>query len=45
LYTFLMRQSVPPVLTACGIVLLVVGVVMAVRAKPEKPRVVSASEV
>ncbi|MDU2785816.1 MAG: DMT family transporter, partial [Enterobacter sp.] len=45
LYTFLMRQSVPPLFTACGIVLLVVGVVMAVRAKPEKPRVVPASEV
>ena len=35
-YTFLMRQSVPPLLTACGIALLVVGVVIAVRAKPEK---------
>ena len=44
LYTFLMRQSVPPLLTACGIVLLVMGVVMAVRAKPEKPMVVPASE-
>lgn len=44
LYTFLMRQSVPPLLTACGIILLVVGVVMAVRAKPEKPMVVPASE-
>jgi drug/metabolite transporter (DMT)-like permease len=30
LYTFLMRQSVPPLFTACGIALLVVGVVMAV---------------
>ena len=45
LYTFLMRQSVPPLLTACGILLLVAGVVIAVRAKPEKPRVVPASEV
>ncbi|MDF2528718.1 MAG: hypothetical protein K0S17_3803 [Enterobacter mori] len=44
LYTFLMRQSVPPLFTACGIALLVVGVVMAVRAKPEKPRVVPASD-
>ena len=44
LYTFLMRQSVPPLLTACGIALLVVGVVIAVRAKPEKPLVVPASE-
>jgi drug/metabolite transporter (DMT)-like permease len=25
LYTFLMRQSVPPLFTACGIALLVVG--------------------
>ncbi|MNY32234.1 Inner membrane protein YtfF [compost metagenome] len=40
LYTFLMRQSVPPLLTGCGIALLVVGVVIAVRAKPEKPTVV-----
>jgi drug/metabolite transporter (DMT)-like permease len=44
LYTFLMRQSMPPLLTACGILLLVVGVVIAVRAKPEKPMVVPASE-
>ncbi|WP_230352799.1 DMT family transporter [Lelliottia sp. WAP21] len=44
LYTFLMRQSMPPLLTACGIGLLVVGVVIAVRAKPEKPLVVPASE-
>ena len=44
LYTFLMRQSVPPLFTACGIALLVIGVVMAVRAKPEKPMVVPASE-
>ena len=40
LYTFLMRQSMPPVLTTGGILLLVVGVVIAVRAKPEKPSVV-----
>lgn len=36
LYTFMMRQSVPPLLTGCGITLLVVGVVIAVRAKLEK---------
>lgn len=36
LYTFMMRQSVPPLLTGCGIALLVVGVVIAVRAKLEK---------
>jgi len=45
LYTFLMRQSVPPLLTGCGIFLLVVGVVIAVRAKPEKPTVVTVSQV
>lgn len=45
LYTFLMRQSVPPLLTGCGILLLVVGVVIAVRAKPEKPTVVTVSQV
>ncbi|WP_312947736.1 DMT family transporter [Superficieibacter sp.] len=39
LYTFLLRQSLPPLLTFSGIVLLVLGVVMAVRAKPEKPTV------
>jgi len=44
LYTFLMRQSMPPLLTACGIGLLVVGVVIAVRAKPEKPLVIPASD-
>jgi drug/metabolite transporter (DMT)-like permease len=45
LYTFLMRQSVPPLLTGCGILLLVVGVVIAVRAKPEKPTVMTVSQV
>ncbi len=44
LYTFLMRQSLPPLLTGTGIALLVVGVVIAVSAKPEKPLVVPASE-
>ncbi|MOA28244.1 Inner membrane protein YtfF [compost metagenome] len=43
LYTFLMRESVPPLLTACGIALLVMGVVIAVKAKPEKPTVVPVS--
>lgn len=43
LYTFLMRQSLPPLLTGTGIVLLVVGVVIAVSAKPEKPAVVPVS--
>ncbi|MCU6678416.1 DMT family transporter [Leclercia tamurae] len=43
LYTFLMRQSLPPLLTGTGIVLLVVGVVIAVSAKPEKPAIVPVS--
>lgn len=33
-YTFLMRQSWPPVLTLCGILFLVTGVVVATRIKP-----------
>ncbi|MGG7917024.1 DMT family transporter [Klebsiella aerogenes] len=37
LYTFLLRQSLPPLLTLSGILLLVLGVVSAVRARPEKP--------
>ncbi len=40
LYTFLLRQQMPPVLTLCGIMLLVIGVVIAVRSKPQKPAVV-----
>nr|WP_318383252.1 DMT family transporter [uncultured Enterobacter sp.] len=44
LYTFLLRGHFPPGLTAMGIALLVVGVTIAVRVKPEKPRVVPASE-
>ena len=31
-----MRQSPPPLITALGILLLVIGVVLAVRAKPQK---------
>ena len=38
LYTFILRQSLPPLLTFSGILLLVLGVVSAVRARPEKPR-------
>ncbi len=44
LYTFMLRQTMPAWLTLCGIALLVTGVVMAVRAKPEKPSVVSLSD-
>lgn len=41
LYTFLLRQSLPPLLTLSGILLLVSGVICAVRARPEKPRLVA----
>ncbi|WP_455818778.1 DMT family transporter [Pseudomonas cerasi] len=34
-YTFLLRQSWPPLLTLCGIFCLLVGVVSAMRIKPE----------
>lgn len=40
LYTFILRQEFPPLLTISGITLLMVGVVIAVRAKPQKPSVV-----
>lgn len=40
LYTFLLRQSMPPLLTLSGILLLVVGVVYAVCSRPQKPVVV-----
>ncbi|WP_039055533.1 DMT family transporter [Enterobacter sp. Bisph1] len=43
LYTFLLRQSLPPLLTVIGIILLVGGVVMAVLSKPEKARVTALS--
>ncbi|KNC93139.1 DMT family transporter [Trabulsiella odontotermitis] len=44
LYTFLLRQSIPPWLTLSGILLLVTGVVMAVRAKPTRPAVTPVTE-
>ena len=43
LYTFLLRQEMPPILTLSGIALLVIGVVIAVRSKPQKPAVVPVS--
>lgn len=43
LYTFLLRQEMPPILTLSGITLLVIGVVIAVRSKPQKPAVVPIS--
>ena len=43
LYTFLLRQEMPPMLTLSGIMLLVIGVVVAVRSKPQKPAVVPVS--
>ncbi|QOV64525.1 DMT family transporter [Kosakonia pseudosacchari] len=39
LYTFVLRQSLPPLLTVCGIILLVGGVLMAVLSKPERASV------
>lgn len=39
LYTFLLRQSLPPLLTLLGITLLIGGVVMAVASKPQKARI------
>lgn len=43
LYTFLLRQEMPPILTLSGITLLVIGVVIAVRSKPQKPAVMPVS--
>ncbi|MCT6967348.1 EamA/RhaT family transporter, partial [Salmonella enterica subsp. enterica serovar Oranienburg] len=43
LYTFMLRQDFPPLLTLSGIALLVTGVVIAVRSKPQKPVVVPVS--
>lgn len=43
LYTFMLRQAFPPLLTLSGIALLVTGVVIAVRSKPQKPAVVPVS--
>lgn len=40
----LLRQQMPPLMTLSGIALLVIGVVIAVRAKPEKPLTESVSE-
>ena len=44
LYTFILRQEFPPLLTVSGIALLMVGVVIAIRAKPQKPSVVVVSQ-
>ena len=44
LYTFILREEFPPLLTVSGIALLMVGVVTAVRAKPQKPSVVVVSQ-
>ncbi|MEJ8321868.1 DMT family transporter [Kosakonia sacchari] len=43
LYTFMLRHSLPPLLTVCGIVLLVGGVLMAVLSKPQKASVTALS--
>lgn len=39
LYTFILREELPSLLTLSGIALLVVGVMVAVRARPEKPAI------
>lgn len=44
LYTFILREEFPPLLTVSGIALLMVGVVIAVRAKPQKPSVAVVSQ-
>ena len=44
LYTFILREEFPPLLTVSGIALLMVGVVIAVRAKPQKPSIVVVSQ-
>lgn len=44
LYTFILRKEFPPLLTVSGIALLMVGVVIAVRAKPQKPSVMVVSQ-
>ncbi|HDG9183639.1 TPA: DMT family transporter [Citrobacter freundii] len=44
LYTFILRQEFPPLLTVSGITLLMVGVVIAVRAKPQKLSVMVVSQ-
>ena len=44
LSTFILREEFPPLLTVSGIALLMVGVVIAVRAKPQKPSVVVVSQ-
>ncbi|EMR8084088.1 DMT family transporter [Citrobacter freundii] len=44
LYTFILRQEFPQLLTVSGITLLMVGVVIAVRAKPQKPSVMVVSQ-
>ncbi|MEB6521800.1 DMT family transporter [Citrobacter portucalensis] len=44
LYIFILRQEFPPLLTVSGIALLMVGVVIAVRAKPQKPSIVVVSQ-
>lgn len=43
LYTFILREEMPPMLTLSGITLLVIGVVIAVRSKPQKPALVPVS--
>jgi len=43
-YAFILRQSWPPLLTLTGILCLIIGVVLAISAKPEKPHITPISE-
>ncbi|CAJ0943213.1 unnamed protein product [Ranitomeya imitator] len=43
-YSFMLRHEWPPLQTAIGIICLVVGVVLSVRAKPTPPSLASLSE-
>lgn len=43
-YAFMLRQSWPPLLTLGGIVCLIIGVILAITSKPEKPIALPISE-
>lgn len=42
LYTFLLRQKLPTSITVYGIILLVVGVLIAIASKPKPPKIIQA---
>ncbi|MCS3431436.1 DMT family transporter [Klebsiella sp. BIGb0407] len=43
-YAFILRQSFPPLLTLTGILCLIIGVILAITAKPEKQDIALTSE-